>query len=133
MKYLFLFDFDGVLVDSLDLYIDTTRRCFEAIGKPITQNHEDFLALFDENFFTAIQKRGVGMEEFGEAVLKIAPSVDYSTVVAFETLKPVLRELKQDNTIVIVSSNTAHAITSILARVCTGSAALTKSWVPISC
>jgi phosphoglycolate phosphatase len=117
MKYLFLFDFDGVIVDSLELYKETTRRCFEVIGKPITKTHEEFLALFDENFYAAIQKRGVGMEEFGAAVLKIAPGMDYSTVAPFETLKPVLRELKKDNIIVIVSSNTAPAITSILSRV----------------
>lgn len=116
-KKLFLFDFDGVIVDSLELYEATTRRCFETIGKPITKNHEDFLKLFDENFYEAIQKRGIEMDEFKRALVQIAPSIDYSTVKAFAGMEPVLRALKNDNTLLIVSSNTVHAITAILSRI----------------
>ena len=47
---LFLFDFDGVLVDSLDLYAEALQRCLERIGTPIVKNREEYLDLFDREF-----------------------------------------------------------------------------------
>jgi phosphoglycolate phosphatase len=41
---LLLFDFDGVLVDSLEVYEDVVRQCLERLGRPIIRNREDFLA-----------------------------------------------------------------------------------------
>ena len=118
---LFLFDFDGVIADSLDLYEKTTRRCFELIGKPITRNHEDFLDLFDDNFYDAIQARGVKLEEFIRAVQEIGPTVDFSGVAIFGGIMPVLEELAVSNTLIIISSNTNHAVTTILsAHRCNG-------------
>lgn len=117
VKNLFLFDFDGVIVDSMELYEETTRRCFETIGKPITKNHEDFLDLFDENFYEAIQRRGVSIKEFNDAVKQIVPTIDYSGVTAFEGLMPVLGELKKNHILIIVSSNNVHAILAILSLI----------------
>lgn len=111
---LFLFDFDGVIADSLELYEDTTKRCFELIGKPITRNREDFLDLFDDNFYEAIQARGVKIEEFVRAVQEIGPTVDFSEVVIFTEMVPVLEALASSNTLIIISSNTNHAVRSIL-------------------
>ena len=45
MKKLLLFDFDGVIVDSLELYEETSRLCLEEIGGQIIKNREDFLSL----------------------------------------------------------------------------------------
>ena len=113
-RRLFLFDFDGVIADSLELYEDTTKRCFELIGKPITRNREDFLDLFDDNFYDAIQARGVKIEEFIRAVQEIGPTVDFSGVDVFAGIMPVVEKLAEANTLVIISSNTNHAVTSIL-------------------
>ena len=114
MNKLFLFDFDGVIADSLELYEKTTRRCFELIGKPITRNHEDFLDLFDDNFYDAIQARGVKLEEFIRAVQEIGPTVDFSGVAVFGGIVTILEELAVSNTLIIISSNTNHAVTTIL-------------------
>jgi phosphoglycolate phosphatase len=116
-QYLFLFDFDGVIVDSMELYEETTRRCFETIGKPITKNHEDFLDLFDDNFYKAIQQRGVSIEEFNDAAKQIVPTIDYSGVTAFKGLMPILRQLKKNHVLLIVSSNNVHAIMAILSLI----------------
>ena len=59
MNTLFLFDFDGVLVDSLDLYAEVVRRFLERIGTPIVKSKEDYLALFDGNFYESMAARGV--------------------------------------------------------------------------
>jgi len=116
MKKLFLFDFDGVIVDSLELYEEMTRRCFEKIGKPITKNREDFLNLFDDNFYEAIRKRGIDADEFNSAAALVIPNIDYGKVVPFEGLMPVLRELEKNNILLIISSNSSYAIRLILSK-----------------
>ncbi|HEX7504171.1 MAG TPA: hypothetical protein VF336_02790, partial [Syntrophales bacterium] len=63
MKKLFLFDFDGVLVDSLSLYEKSVNICLERIGKPLIASREEFLDLFEENFYSAIATRGVDVGE----------------------------------------------------------------------
>jgi len=117
MKKLLLFDFDGVIVDSLELYEEMTRHCFEKIGKPITKNHEDFLNLFDDNFYEALRKRGIGADEFNNAAGLIAPYADYSKVVSFKGLIPALMELNKDNILLIISSNSLYAIEFILSKI----------------
>ncbi|MCD6152331.1 MAG: HAD family hydrolase [Syntrophobacterales bacterium] len=117
MKKLLLFDFDGVIVDSLELYEEMTRRCFEKIGKPIIKNHEDFLNLFDDNFYEALRKRGVDADEFNNAAGLIAPYADYSKVAPFKGLMPALRELDKNNILLIISSNSLYAIEFILSKI----------------
>jgi phosphoglycolate phosphatase len=46
MERLMIFDFDGVVVDSLNVYEGTVRECLEKIGQPIVKNRADFLELY---------------------------------------------------------------------------------------
>jgi len=46
-KGLLLFDFDGVLVESLAVYERVVKRALERIGSPLVESREDFLDLFD--------------------------------------------------------------------------------------
>lgn len=111
---LLLFDFDGVVADSLDLYETTTRRCFELIGTSIASNREEFLDLFDDNFYDAIKARGVTFAEFIRAIGEIGPTVDFSGVAVFAGIVPVLKSLAREHTLVVISSNTNHAVETIL-------------------
>ena len=51
---LFLFDFDGVLVDSLDVYEKTVTDCLQKINQPLTRGREEFLELFEDNFYESL-------------------------------------------------------------------------------
>ena len=53
---LFLFDFDGVLVDSLDVYEKTVTDCLNKINQPLTRGREEFLELFEGNFYESLVK-----------------------------------------------------------------------------
>ncbi len=116
MDKLYLFDFDGVIVDSLELYEHSIRLCLEKIDCPIIRTREDFLDLFEENFYEAIAKRGVSLEAFGKASESIAPSFDYRNVCAFGEMKVLLKELSRTGLLVVISSNHGEMVHTTLVK-----------------
>jgi phosphoglycolate phosphatase len=116
MNILFLFDFDGVLVDSLDLYADAVARCLDRIGTPIVKSTEDYLALFEGNFYESMAARGVDLAAFSQAAQEILPRIDYDAMKPFDGLIPVLAELQKGRILAVVSSNGARTIRAMLAR-----------------
>jgi phosphoglycolate phosphatase len=116
MKKLFLFDFDGVLVDSLALYEKSVNLCLERIGKKQIETREEFLDLFEENFFSSVTKRGVDVGEFMAASKAVTPLLDYSVTRPFADLTPVLMELKKHHVLLIISSNSSFAIRLMLQK-----------------
>jgi phosphoglycolate phosphatase len=116
VKKLFLFDFDGVLVDSLALYEKSVNVCLERIGHKPIADREEFLDLFEDNFYSAITKRGVDVGQFMAASKAVTPTLDYSVTRPFTDLIPVLAELKKRHGLVIISSNSSFAIRLMLAK-----------------
>jgi len=116
VKKLFLFDFDGVLVDSLALYEKSVNVCLERIGHKPIADREEFLDLFEDNFYSAITKRGVDVGQFMAASKVVTPTLDYSVTRPFTDLIPVLAELKKRHGLVIISSNSSFAIRLMLAK-----------------
>ena len=116
MQKLFLFDFDGVLVDSLEVYEQRVKLCLEKIGKPIVQSRNDFLDLFEDNFYEAIVKKGIDLEKFMNASRSIPTNDDYDQMSPFTPIFPVLTELKKDNILTVISSNISKVIHVILSR-----------------
>ncbi len=116
VKSLLLFDFDGVLADSLSLYSEAVRRILERIGTPIVQNRDDYLKLFDGNFYESMESRGVDLAAFSKAAKEILPTMDYNTMKPFPGFVPVLAALKSDCLLAVVSSNSAPVIEKALDR-----------------
>jgi phosphoglycolate phosphatase len=116
MKSLFLFDFDGVLADSLDLYADAVTRCLDRIGMPFEKGREDYLALFDGNYYESMAARGIDLVAFAQATKEIFPAIDYDTMKPFSGLAPVLDALRKDHLLAVVSSNGSRTIQKMLAR-----------------
>lgn len=114
MHTLFLFDFDGVLVDSLDLYADAVKRSLERIGMPILKDKEDYLALFDGNFYESLAAAGVDLATYHEAVREILPRIDTNAMKPFDGLIPVLAVLQRDHHLAVVSSNGYQTIRTML-------------------
>jgi len=119
MRYqkLFLFDFDGVIVDSLELYEQAVNFCLNKVGSRPLRDREEFLSLFDNNFYEAMLQRNIDLEAFTSASAEIAPNLDYTKVKPNLDLSPVLEKLKTNNGngLFIISSNSKFAIKVMLA------------------
>ena len=113
---MFLFDFDGVLSDSLDLYSEAVRCCLERIGTPIVKTREDYLVLFEGNFYESMAARGVDLAAFAQAAHEIMPGIDYDAMRPFDGLFPVLESLKKDHLLAVISSNGSRTIHRMLER-----------------
>lgn len=111
---LLLFDFDGVLVDSLDVYEKTVTDCLNMIGQPLTRGREEFLELFEGNFYESLVEKGVNLEKFMTASVDILAKVNYADMKPFNAVRPVLRELKKTHPLVVISSNDTPTIQEAL-------------------
>ena len=116
MNSLFLFDFDGVLADSLDLYSEAVARCLERIGTPIVKSKEDYLVLFDGNFYESMAARRVDLAAFAQAAREILPGIDYDAMKPFAGLIPVLDALRKNHYLAVISSNGYRTIRTMLTR-----------------
>ncbi|TSA46437.1 MAG: HAD family hydrolase [Deltaproteobacteria bacterium] len=115
-RNLLLFDFDGVLADSLDLYAEAVARCLLQIGTPIVKNREDYLALFEGNFYESMAAKGVDLVAFAAAAKEILPGINYDAMKPFEGLIPVLEALQKNHLLAVISSNGFRTISKMLER-----------------
>jgi phosphoglycolate phosphatase len=111
---LLLFDFDGVLVDSLDVYEKTVTLCLAKINQPLTRGRAEFLELFDGNFYETLAQKGVNLENFMTASVDILSQVNYSEMKPFDAMWPVLQELKKKHCLIVISSNDTPTIREAL-------------------
>ncbi|TFH67109.1 MAG: HAD family hydrolase [Gemmatimonadales bacterium] len=116
MKNLFIFDFDGVIADSLILYEELVKTHLERIGSPVITTRKEFLDLFDGNFYESLRARGVDMMAFNNAVMAAAPEIDYGRILPFDGVLPVMNTLTKDNTLLVISSNISSVIRTFLSR-----------------
>jgi len=116
MKNLFIFDFDGVIADSLVFYEALVKTHLEKIGSPVITTREEFLDLFDGNFYESLSTQGVDITAFNNAVMAAAPDIDYGQILPFEGILPVVTTLAKDNTLLVISSNISSVIRTFLSR-----------------
>jgi phosphoglycolate phosphatase len=111
---LLLFDFDGVLVDSLDVYEKTVTDCLKAIDRPLTRGREEFLELFEGNFYESLVQKGIPLEKFVTASVDILSKINYAEMKPFDAIRPVLRELSKHHPMIVISSNDTPTISEAL-------------------
>jgi len=111
---LLLFDFDGVLVDSIDVYEKTVTDCLKRINQPLTRGREEFLELFEGNFYESLVQKGVDLGKFMSASVDILSEVNYAEMKPFDAIRPVLRALAKNHPMIVISSNETPTIVEAL-------------------
>jgi phosphoglycolate phosphatase len=111
---LFLFDFDGVLVDSLDIYEKTVTDCLKKINQPLTRGREEFLELFEGNFYESLVQKGVDLNEFMKASADILAQANLKDIKPIAVIVSVVEELHKNHCLIVVSSNESSSIKEAL-------------------
>ena len=111
---LFLFDFDGVIVDSLAVYEKTVTDNLQKIHQPIVKSREEFLELFEDNFYESLKKKGIDLDIFMKAAEDILAQVKIKDMKPFPEIAPVIEELHRNHCLIVVSSNDYASIKEAL-------------------
>lgn len=102
-----MFDYDGVIVDSLDLFATAFSEACAHVGVEGFSRPEDLLAVMEDNFYAGMRARGVPDAQVAEVLRRLGAAL----VRARHWLKPfplmpqVLEELAGACTVVVVTSS----------------------------
>jgi len=109
---LVMFDFDGVIVDSLDVFSAAFLDACTAAGVEGFTSADDLLRLMEDNFYAGMRARGVDDERVAEVLRRVGAAL----VLARRWLKPfplvpqVVRELADTRSVVIVTSSPGDVV-----------------------
>ncbi len=108
---LLLFDYDGVMVDSLPIVVGVYNSLFKKYGLELDFSREEFSKLYITNFHEALAARVPAdilptiLEEKGK--IFVDRNEDFKI---FEGIKEILEKLMESNKLVIVTSNTTKFV-----------------------
>ncbi len=103
-----LFDYDGVIADSLH----EAKRSFSVLAKKhdIQIDEKGFQELYADNFFKGLNKKGISDEEIQSIAKELQDYLSYDNVKVFSDMPSILKELSKRHTIIIISSNFSRVI-----------------------
>lgn len=115
---LIMFDYDGVIVDSLQVFCRTYIAACQQNGLQEIKTEKDVLALFEHNVYAALLQRGVTAQTI-DKILKDyerRQSAYLTELKLFDSIGDVLREIAKNNRVFIITSNVSSAAESVMQR-----------------
>jgi len=106
-RELVMFDFDGVIVDSLDVFSGAFVEACTAEGVPGFTTVEDLLVVMDGNFYERMRARGVDDARTAAVMARVAGALVNARhwLRPFPLVTQVLAELAEARSVVIVTSS----------------------------
>lgn len=118
-KKLIIFDYDGVIVDSIDVVKDIYNEICKKYNFPPAKSKQDIANLFDKNFFESLK-------QFNFSPLKIKSFLNEAKellikkqhkIKLFDGIAKMLKKLSTNkNILIIISSNHSETIKSLLKK-----------------
>ena len=117
--YLIMFDYDGVIVDSLDVFANAFLSSCRACGYDGITTQEQFKALLDGNFYESLKKFGLS-KKLINAILgeRFTQEVQQGmhAITPFDGIKSALRSLSARHVLIVVTSNVFHVVQQFFER-----------------
>ena len=114
-KNILIFDFDGVIADSLDIFMKKAITACIKYGSTQVKTKEDFLSLFEDNLYESLVKRGIPEDKLQNMIeeLRIGPK-EQNKIKIFDGIKEALLQLSKNHRIFIITSNVTQAVEEFL-------------------
>jgi len=120
-KPLVIFDFDGVLVSTVDLLEKEIRDKLAELGYDFMKDREETLDLFEENIVVALIEHGLTPHDMCEVWEHIEDVTRRADINLCPGIRDMLEKLSRRCRMAIVSANSTDAIASVLDRLGIGS------------
>ena len=111
-----MFDFDGVLADSLDSFCTAMETAFAGIGRPDLATREQVLNLLDDNWFASLDRAGVSTAQAHRVEDIFAAALAPPTILdCFPGVPAMLERLARRHLLIVITSSTAAIVNGFLA------------------
>ncbi len=112
---LLIFDFDGVIADSLVPFRAAVTAAWSESGMTSPMTDEQFLRIFDTNMYEGLEILGLPMAKVGLFMAALGKRVaQCADCRFFEGIQPVVRSLMKSNHIVVVTSNLSSTVRGMI-------------------
>jgi phosphoglycolate phosphatase len=114
-----MFDYDGVIVDSQDVFATTFLAACHACGYVGISTHEQVIRLFDGNFFEALAQLGLSSDKIEEILGDAFDSElrkHIAKVKPFRGMPASLKALSRHNVLTVITSNAASMVRQIFKK-----------------
>lgn len=118
MPPLILFDFDGVVADSFEVFHEEFRAAVAELGFHKLKTREDMLGLFDGNAFLSLVKIGFPVWRLKKLGDQFGPRIAAANakVHPFPGMPALLGELAAAHPAYVITSNSTAAVEAFLAK-----------------
>ena len=112
MSDVLIFDYDGVLIDSFDIFMKYFLESCRKFNFDKVKNREDFLKIFNGNMYENMFKMGLSKEEILRIVLNVKKELlkNQEKIKLFDGIKETLNLISKDNTLIVVTSNDSEVV-----------------------
>lgn len=106
-----LFDYDGVIVDSLEIFRDKVISTCKRYGSNNINSKEDFLNLFNGNFYEKLMESGIPKEKVPLMISDFQIGLEeQKNIKLFDGIKEMLEKLSKTNRLIIITSNVTRVV-----------------------
>lgn len=116
MPCILLFDYDGVLVDSLDIFMHHFISACQKEGISQINDKSSFLHLFDKNLYESMLEIGMSLETILCVVNQVRDGLikDQNKLILFPGIYDIVKILALKNELLVVTSNESNVVLSFL-------------------
>lgn len=115
-KPLVIFDFDGVLVDSVDYLEGEIRAKLQELGYSFMETKDETLDLFEENIMVALIEHGLTPQHMCAVWERIRDATIEGDLQMCRGAKEMVTQLAGISEMTIISSNATDAMKAVLTR-----------------
>jgi phosphoglycolate phosphatase len=111
-----VFDYDGVIVDSLDFFIKYFVNACKNEGIDSIATKNKFLSLFEGNMYESMHKRGLSDEQILKVIyiLKDGLLKDQANIKMYPGIHEVIKKLSNNNFLFVITSNDSQVVEEYL-------------------